>query len=39
MSHHPLTNFEIQNYLKNNLNLMMLIQEINYLKQTMGHLQ
>ena len=32
MSPHPLTNFETQNIIKSNLNLMVFIQEIIYLK-------
>ena len=30
MPPHPLTNFEIQNIIKTNLNLMMFIQEVIY---------
>ena len=36
MPPHLLTNFEIQNIIKTNLNLMVLIQEIIYLKQRMA---
>ena len=32
MPPHPLTNFEIQNIIKININLMVFIQEIIYLK-------
>ena len=34
----PLTNFEILSFIKTNLNLMVLIQEITYVKQIMAHL-
>ena len=37
MPPHPLANFEIQKYYQNELNLMMFIHEIIYLKQTMRH--
>ena len=37
MPPHPLTNFEIQKY-QSEPNLMVLIQEIVYLKQRMGHI-
>ena len=33
-----LNNFEIQSIIKMNLNLIMFIQEIIYLKQTIGHM-
>ena len=33
-----LANFEIKNIIKTNLNLMVLIQEIIYLKQKIGHI-
>ena len=33
MPSHPLTNFEIKKYYQANPNLMMFIQEINYLKK------
>ena len=36
---HPLTNFEIQNIMKINLDLMVFIQEIIYKKQRMGHMK
>ena len=39
MPPHPLTNFEIQKYYQNKLSLMAFIQEIIYLKQSMGHIQ
>ena len=38
MPSHPLTNFEIQSIFKMNLNLMVFIQEIIYLKQRMEHI-
>ena len=35
MPPHPLTNFEIQKYYQNNINLMVFIQKIIYIKQNM----
>ena len=38
MSPHPLTNFEIQIAVKMNVNVMVFIREIIYLKQKIGHM-
>ena len=34
---YPLTNFEVQKYYKNNLNLMVFFSKIIYLKERMEH--
>ena len=38
MPPHPQTKFEIQCIIKMNLNLMVFIQEVIYLKQSMGYM-
>ena len=38
MPSHPQTNFEILRIVKMNLNLMVFIQEVIYLKQSMGYM-